>query len=60
MGTQWRSQGMGRGPVVGLDYNVLLRFLDEMDLSKSDRNQMLDDIAVLEDAALTEIHTQSP
>lgn len=59
MGTQWRSQGMS-GPVVGLDYNVLFRFLDEMDLSKSDRNQMLDDIAVLEDAALAELHTQSP
>jgi hypothetical protein len=50
----------GRGPVVGLDYNVLLRFLDRMDLSDSDYDQMLNDISVLEDAALTEIHTQSP
>jgi hypothetical protein len=60
MSTQWRSQGMGAGPVVGLDYNVLLRFLDRMGLSDQDYDQMLGDISVLEDAALTEIHTQSP
>ena len=57
MRTQWR---VGPGGVIGLDYNVLLRFLDRMDLDKSDYDQMLDDIATLEDAALTEIHSGTP
>jgi hypothetical protein len=58
METQWRSPGMS-GPVVGLDYNVLLRFLDRMDLSKSDYDQMLNDISAMEEAAMSEIYASS-
>lgn len=57
MATQWR---VGMGGPIGLDYNVLLRFLDRMHLSDIEYDQMLNDISVLEQAALTEIHTEHP
>lgn len=44
---------------IGLDYNVLLRFLDRMRLSDSDYEHMLNDLSVLEQSALTEIHTEA-
>lgn len=53
MRTQWRS---GPGGYTGLDYNVLFDLFALMDLSKVERTEMLDDIGVLEDAALAEIH----
>jgi hypothetical protein len=57
MSTQWR---VGMGGASGLDYNVLFRFLDRMRLSDSDYDQMLADISVLEDTALSEIHSGTP
>jgi hypothetical protein len=57
MSTQWR---VGMGGVSGLDYNVLFRFLDRMRLSDSDYDQMLADISVLEDTALSELHSGTP
>jgi hypothetical protein len=53
VGTQWRDG------YTGLDYNVLLRFLDRMRLDDSDYEQMLNDISVLEQSALAEIHTEA-
>jgi hypothetical protein len=53
--TQWR---VGANGAIGLDYNVLFRFLDRMGLSESDYDDMLSDIAVIEDAALAEIHRE--
>lgn len=57
MRTQWRA---GPGGAIGLDYNVLFQLLDWMGLSASERLEMLDDIGVLEDAALAEIHSGTP
>lgn len=54
MHTQWREGA------IGLDYNVLFRFLDRMTLTPDEYDQMLSDIAVMEQAALTEIHTETP
>ena len=50
MQTQWRSTGMN-GPT-GLDYNVLFTFMTLKNLSID----LLEDIRVMETAALTEIH----
>jgi hypothetical protein len=49
MQTQWRT-GMG-GPT-GLDYNVLFTYMERKNLSID----LLDDIRIMESAALTEIH----
>jgi hypothetical protein len=54
--TQWR---VGMNGPIGLDYNVLLRFLDRMRLDDGDYEQMLNDISVLEQSALTEIHAET-
>ena len=48
--TQWRT-GMN-GPT-GLDYNVLFTRMDRLKLSEQDYEWMLDDIRVIEAAALT-------
>lgn len=59
MSTQWR---VGMAGPIGLDYNVLFRFLDRMHLDERDYDQMLHDISVLEQASLSEIHksTEAP
>jgi len=58
METQWR---VGMSGAVGLDYNVLFRFLDRMRLDERDYELMLTDISVLEQAALAAINTtESP
>lgn len=57
MSTQWR---VAMGGAIGLDYNVLFRFLDRMRLDDDDYEQMLDDISVLEHAALAEMHKSTP
>ena len=57
LSTQWR---VGMNGPTGLDYNVLLRFLDRMRLSDSDYDDMLGDLSVLEQAALAEIHSGTP
>lgn len=50
MATQWRVSMNG---VIGLDYNVLFRLLDdEVDGDKTRWYELLDDLAVLECAAL--------
>jgi hypothetical protein len=55
--TQWR---VGPKGATGLDYNVLLRFLDRMRLSDDDYEQMLNDISVIEQSALAAIHREAP
>jgi hypothetical protein len=57
MRTQWR---IGMGGPTGLDYGVLLRFMDRMGLDTDDFEQMLADVRVLEDAALAAIHSDNP
>lgn len=49
LGTQWRS---GFSGPTGLDYSVLFRLIDEAGLTGDEWQQMLDDIQVLEIAAL--------
>ncbi len=49
MQTQWRT-GMS-GPT-GLDYNTLFTYMERKNLSID----LLDDIRIMESAALTEIH----
>lgn len=51
--TQWRT-GMS-GPT-GLDYNTLFTFMTLKKLSYERHCELLDDIRVMESAALTEIH----
>jgi hypothetical protein len=50
MRTQWRT-----GPT-GLDYNVLYRRMDRMDLSPDEYDQLEDDVQVMEMEALATIH----
>jgi Phage related hypothetical protein (DUF1799). len=49
MRSQWR---VGFNGSTGLDYAVLLNFMDRMGLSDEEHEQMLDDIAEMEEAAL--------
>lgn len=49
MGTQWRT---GIAGATGLDYNVLLRLMDEHEFAGADRRELLDDIQVLEAEAI--------
>ena len=51
--TQWRT-GMS-GPT-GLDYNVLFTYMTLRNLSYEHHCELLNDIRVMESAALTEIH----
>lgn len=50
MRTQWRAGGMG---VIGLDYGVLHRKMDRMDLGALQYDELEADIQVMEFAALS-------
>ena len=56
MGTQWRTSMSG---FTGLDYNVLLHFIDRMHLDDEAYDQMVDDIRVMESEALKTIREAS-
>ena len=51
--TQWRTGGNGPS---GLDYNTLFTFMTLKNLSDQRQCELLDDIRVMESAALSEIH----
>ncbi len=53
LGSQWRTSGMGG--IVGLDYNVLYRRLDRLNLSPERYDELEDEIRVMEYAALEEV-----
>jgi hypothetical protein len=55
IGTQWR---VGTGGFVGLDYNVLYRKLDRMNLTASEYDDLEDCVRILEDAALETMRIQ--
>lgn len=57
MRTQWRTRGM-EGRPYGLDYGVLFRLMDEDGLAGRDWRDTLDDIRVMESAALEEMRKQ--
>lgn len=50
--TQWR---VGMNGPEGLDYLVLFRLMDDMGLSRTERQALFDDVRVLERAALNHI-----
>jgi hypothetical protein len=52
LSTQWRT-GMG-GPT-GLDYTLPLKLMDRMQLNEKDYDEMIDDLTVMEMAALNEM-----
>lgn len=47
--TQWRTSMAG---ITGLDYNVVMRFMDRLDLPGDEWDDMIDCIRVLESEAL--------
>ena len=49
VGTQWR---VGAGGASGLDYNILFRLMDRMQLDPDEWDFLLEDIRTLESAAL--------
>ncbi|MGC0155496.1 DUF1799 domain-containing protein [Chromobacterium vaccinii] len=49
MSTQWR---VGFGGVVGLDYNVLYRMIDRLELSSKEIDQIESDIQLMENEVL--------
>lgn len=51
---------MGMGGVTGLDYAAVYPLLDRMGLEPDEWWQMLEDIAVMESAAVTQIHLHDP
>lgn len=53
--TQWR---VGTGGAIGLDYAALYPLLDRLGLSDAEWLQALDDIRVMESAALTAMNTK--
>lgn len=55
LSSQWRS---GPSGVYGLDYNVLYRKMDRMGLSPDRYDELEDEIRILEQAALHEIHKE--
>lgn len=55
--TQWRTGLIG---ATGLDYNVVLRLLDDEDLTREERRELLDDIKVLEVQALQTMRDLKP
>lgn len=57
MRTQWRTRGMDGRPY-GLDYAVLFRLMDEDGLMGRDWRDTLDDVRVMESAALEEMRKQ--
>ena len=52
LSTQWR---MGMGGPTGLDYTLPLKLMDRMNLNEKDYDVMLDDLYVMELAALNEM-----
>lgn len=56
MGTQWR---VGMTGATGLDYGVLFRLIDLEDVPADERRQLLDDVQVLETAALERMREQA-
>lgn len=52
MRTQWRAVGKP----YGLDYNALPPVFRYLGIPRKDQPQMFDDLRVMEDAALAEIH----
>jgi hypothetical protein len=54
--TQWRSAGMGG--VLGLDYTVVFRLLDRI-AEGTDWDEMLDDLRVMETAAMSTINKRN-
>jgi hypothetical protein len=52
MSTQWKPSFSG---VIGLDYSVLFRLIDNLELSKSEWEQMFNDIRIMESVALETI-----
>lgn len=53
--TQWR---VGTSGPTGLDYNVLYRKMDRMELTPDEYDQLEGDITVMEAAALEEIYRE--
>ena len=53
--TQWR---VGMNGPTGLDYNVLYKKLDRMNLDHAQYDDMEEDIRAMEDAALGQIHAK--
>ena len=54
--TQWRSSS--KGPT-GLDYNVLFSYMTMKQISPARQCELLDDIRVMEPAALNEIYRKT-
>lgn len=54
LATQWRVSANGPS---GLDYAIMYRKMDRMNLSPSEYDQMEEDITVMERAALAEINS---
>lgn len=55
--TQWR---VGPSGVYGLDYSPLYHKMDRMNLSAEEYEELEEDIRVLEQSALDEMHKQKP
>lgn len=53
MRTQWRTSSSG---AYGLDYNALPSVLRFLSIPRKSHPEMFDDLRVMEDAALAEIH----
>lgn len=54
LSTQWR---VGPAGPFGLDYSVLYQKLDRMDIPPAEREQLEEDIRILEDAALSQMRS---
>lgn len=55
MGTQWR---VGFNGPIGLDYNVLPGVIERIGVPEKERNQVFDDVQVMERAALLALQEQ--
>ena len=55
LGSQWRA---GPGGVFGLDYNVLYRMMDRMNLTPERYDELEDEIMTLEAAAVAEMRKE--
>ncbi|UDG74220.1 DUF1799 domain-containing protein [Achromobacter sp. 77] len=51
--TQWR---VGTGGPIGLDYGVLFHDLDRQELSRAEQQEIMDDVRIIERAALEIFH----
>jgi hypothetical protein len=54
--TQWR---LGMSGPVGLDYNVLFRIMDNLNMPQQEWQDMFEDIRVMESTALDTMHTSN-